>query len=310
MTEKELSDAERAVMKRIVDGMVLRHSSRRRTDRQTTNSGSLSRAHRPEDKNIAGLASFGASTMARERIIERIRFESTPEAVFQNFRRYAYQARIDVPAMPIFDFGRLLNTGAPGYLGDECYKSIADSYRELTDQIGVRLPHRACSFLNRYVVDVEYFFLGVGTDDGTDTATTWFQWSRRDGWDQIMTQAWRGRGDTAERDLHYTTTNTDPQHRALLLGTITTTLFANLYLIYERGGAVETDERLPATTRGRTGRMRVHPMAPSSVIHIRVNEPRLLRPTEPPTPPPVSGSPTERIEALAWISQTRPTFIL
>ena len=223
--------------------------------------------------------------MAREPIAERIQFDSPPEAVFQSFRRYAFQAGIDVPAMPIYDLGRLLNIGAPEYIGDDRLKFIIDSYRELTGQIGVRLPQHACAFLNRYVSDEEFFFLGVGTDDGTDTTTTWFQWSRRDGWDQMMTQTWRGRGSTFERGVHYTTTIRDPENLGLLLGTLTTTLFGNLYLIYERGGAVETEERPPASTRGQTGRMRVHPMAPSSVISIRVNDPRLLRPSEPPTQP-------------------------
>ncbi len=161
-------------------------------------------------------------------------------------------------------------------------------------KIGFRLPHPTCAFLNRYLVnELEYFFLCIATDDGTTTLLRWFQWSLRQGWDAILTYRVAGQGDAIQRTTTYQTTNTDPEHRRLLFGTTIATINANLYLIYERGGAVETDERPPAPTLGQTGLMRVHPMAPSSVIRIRVNDPRLLHPTEPRTPPPVSEPPTE-----------------
>ncbi len=67
--------------------------------------------------------------MAREPIAERIRFGSPPEAVFQNFRR---QSVDEMRAMPIYDFGRLLNIGAPEYLGDDRYRVVAGSYADLS----------------------------------------------------------------------------------------------------------------------------------------------------------------------------------
>jgi len=257
--------------------------------------------------------------MAREPITERIRFDSPAETVFVNFQRYAAtenDPRINVPPIPIYDFGRLLNHSAPEYIGDDRFGEIARSQDRLTREIGFRLPHPACAFLHRYDGETpagavsrvrQYFFLGLGIDDGSSATVTWFSWSREEGWTSVLSHGWRGQSNTFEMTEQFMHPDLDmmPETRTMLRGTLVAAIQATLWLIYERGGAVVANELPPMPTRSQTGRMRVHPLAPTSVIRIRVNDPRLLRPSEPPTSPQLSEPPTAPTEPQEPV-QRRP----
>jgi hypothetical protein len=198
--------------------------------------------------------------MARDS--HRIDFDSLPEAVFQHCRNFAVQNGMPIKEMPVYDFGQLLNERASQFIGVEAYQFASTEFTKTALNIGFRLPHPECAMISRHSDrQRNYMFMMIGADDGKATQLTWLQWGRQAGWEPIISV--RIEGDQYRPT--YLTENRSEDYRKLIYRSLFASICVQLYLIYERGWAVESTFRPPRTTNGRT---RVHPLAPSGVITI------------------------------------------
>jgi hypothetical protein len=211
----------------------------------------------------------------------KIDFDSLPEAVFQSCRNFAIQNGMPIGEMPVYDFGQLLNERASQFIGVEAHQFAGMEFAKTALNIGFRLPHPQCAMISRYSDrERNYMFMMIGSDDGKATQLTWLQWGRQVGWEPVISV--RIEGDQYRPT--YLTEDRSEDYRRIIYRSLLAAVSVQLYLIFERGGAVESTFRPPRTTNGRT---RVHPLAPSSVITIDVNRARIIRPPERPPAPPV-----------------------
>lgn len=206
---------------------------------------------------------------------DRIDCAASAEAVFQSFRRWTLDEHgLKVPAMPIYNFGHLLNVVSSHFIGPAAFQIGAQKFIAIADTHGWRLPHPFCGFLNRYSAangHPEYMILAIAQEQAEATIVQWYQWDRKHDWHKTS----EARFSFAE-GINYRLMSRHPTASLTFWRNAhLTALSCGLYLIFERGGAVQAEALPPAVTKGRD---KVHPFAPSSVITIRVDVARLLRP--------------------------------
>jgi len=229
----------------------------------------------------------------------RINFHSPAEAVFINFRRWVTDKGFArVPPMPIYDFGRLIDEDAPEFIGRERFDAIFHSQIAWLRKNRLRLPHEKCALLLGYIQDKnsEFFFLGIGEEAEGETIFKWIDWQKPRGWREVLQQTYTPENKIANQWV-VGFENTNPTKRLKdVPHALTSAMLSGLWMVYERGGAVIAMPSDPAPSRTASGgRLRVHPLAPSSVIRIRVSDPRLLRVADPDrVPATASQEPGER----------------
>jgi hypothetical protein len=216
----------------------------------------------------------------------KIDWDSPAEAVFQNFRKWALKQGKKFDSMPLYDFGTILSRD---HLGQDIWDSAALRQQGLMREHGLHLPYQNCAFINR-VPTVKYsgesnFSLWIASRRGDETKIKYFLWTIKDGWIACGTYRRGGRyeraGDQGNEVFHFhikTPHISQHERDELIRDTgmmlLIETLVA-LNLVMDRGDGVERNSRPPSSTPGRTT---VHPLAPSSVITIRIDRERLSRP--------------------------------